>query len=82
MFFIIFAKLLGLGDEQLTWCIRGSVQRFGDFKEASQLERECGAARGVMGVGSGDRTSGGVPKNGSKVRSLTKSVSESNQKIG
>ena len=38
-------------------------------------------ARGALGVGTRDRTSGGVPKDGGEVRLLTESMSESDQKI-
>ena len=31
---------LGLADEQLTWCVRGSVLRLGDSRGAGQPERE------------------------------------------
>ena len=32
------AGSLGLRDERLTWWVRGSVTRLGDFKEAGELE--------------------------------------------
>ena len=32
--------LLGLENERLTRCVRGSMPRFGDFKVADQHERE------------------------------------------
>ena len=38
-------------------------------------------ARGALGVGLGDGTSGGVRKDGGEVRSLIESVSESDRKI-
>ena len=31
---------LGLRDERLTWCMRGSLPRFGDSRGAGQPERE------------------------------------------
>ena len=36
---------------------------------------------GALGVGLGDGTSGGVPKDGGKVRLFIKSTSESDEKI-
>ena len=58
------------------------MPRLGDFAEAGQPTRVYGAARGALGVGPRDGTSEGVPKDGDKVRFLTESVSESDQKIG
>ena len=40
-----------------------------------------GAVRGALGVSPGDGTSEGVPKDVNKVRSLTESVRESDQKV-
>ena len=31
---------LGLEDERLTWCVRGSVLRLGNYRGAAQPERE------------------------------------------
>ena len=40
IFVLHLAGLLRLGDERLFWCVRGSVPRLDDFREASQPERE------------------------------------------
>ena len=37
---IHLAGSLGLEDERLTWCVRGSVPRLGDYRGAGLPERE------------------------------------------
>ena len=37
---IHLARSLGLGDERLTWCMRGLVLRLGDSEGAGQPKRE------------------------------------------
>ena len=40
IFVLHLAGLLEHRDELLTWCVRGSMTRLGDFREASQAKRE------------------------------------------
>ena len=40
IFVLQLARLLGLGDERLTWCVPGSMPRLGDFRRVGQPERE------------------------------------------
>ena len=37
---VLHLEGLILGDERLTWCVRGSVRRLGDSRGADQPERE------------------------------------------
>ena len=74
------AGSLELGDERLTWCVCGSVPRLVTL-EGQANSKESRERRGALGVGPGDGTSRGVPKDGGEVRSLTESVRESYRKI-
>ena len=49
--------------------------------EGQANPKESRERRGALGVGPGDRTSIGVPKDDAEVRSLTESVRESDRKI-
>ena len=49
--------------------------------EGQANSKESRERRGALGVGPGDGTSRGVPKDGGEVRSLTESVRESYRKI-
>ena len=81
IFILHLTGLPGLEDERISWCVSGLLLRLGDFREAGQPKREQGAACGALGVGLGDGTRGGVPKDGYEVRFLSESVSELDHKI-
>ena len=78
IFVLHLARLFGLKDEQLTWCIHGSVPRLGDFRGQDNPKESREQHEELWEVGGGgDGMSEGVPKDGSEIRLLTKTMSES-----